>query len=62
MFLRSPIRIFTLAILLWTVVAPMSAHADENRWGFGSDLGLTTGTVDDSISTTMPIEIFLSAP
>ena len=46
MFLRSPIRIFTLAILLWTVVAPMSAHADENRWGFGSDLGLTTGTVD----------------
>ncbi len=46
MFSRSPIRIFTLAILLWTVVAPISAHADENRWGFGSDLGLTTGTVD----------------
>ena len=46
MFSRSPIRMFALAILLWTVVAPMSARADENRWGFGSDLGLTTGTVD----------------
>jgi hypothetical protein len=27
------------------------ARADEHRWGFGSDLGLTTGTVDGTVFT-----------
>ena len=36
----------TLTILLWALASPTQVHADENRWGFGSDLGLTTGTVD----------------
>lgn len=27
----------------------MPVQADENRWGFGSDLGLTTGTVDGTV-------------
>ncbi len=28
-----------------------AAYADENRWGFGSDLGLTTGTVNGTVFT-----------
>ena len=28
-----------------------SAAANENRWGFGNDLGLTTGTVDNTVFT-----------
>ena len=27
------------------------AQADDNRWGFGSDLGLTTGTVNGTVFT-----------
>jgi len=37
-----------LILLLWTA-AP--AFANDARWGFGSDLGLTTGTVDNSVFT-----------
>ena len=44
-----PIKAVTLAILLWALLSPMPARADENRWGFGSDLGLTTGTVDGTV-------------
>lgn len=40
------IGIGALGILLWALCVPQQARADENRWGFGSDLGLTTGTVD----------------
>ena len=41
-----------LAVLAASVVvsAPL-AHADENRWGFGSDLGLTSGTVNGTVFT-----------
>ena len=34
-----------------TVVGAPHARADENRWGFGSDLGLTTGTVNGTVLT-----------
>ena len=41
-----------LAILAaGTVVGAPHAHADEHRWGFGSDLGLTAGTVDGTVFT-----------
>ena len=33
------------------VVGAPHAHADENRWGFGSGLGLTTGTVNGTVFT-----------
>ena len=31
------------------VVGAPHAHADENRWGFGSGLGLTSGTVNGTV-------------
>ena len=41
-----------LAILTaGTVVGAPHAYADEQRWGFGSDLGLTSGTVNGTIFT-----------
>ena len=41
-----------LAILAaGTVVSAPRAHADENRWGFGSDLGLTSGMVNGTVFT-----------
>ena len=33
------------------VVAAPRAQADENRWGFGSDLGLTSGMVNGTVFT-----------
>ncbi|MGE5711808.1 MAG: hypothetical protein ACM34B_16665 [Nitrospira sp.] len=45
--------VFTVsAFFLLCLAANVSpAEADENRWGFGSDLGLTTGTVNDTVFT-----------
>ena len=41
-----------LAILAaGTAVSASRAQADENRWGFGSDLGFTTGTVNGTVFT-----------
>jgi hypothetical protein len=41
-----------MAILTVVTVVPITlAHADENRWGFGSDLGFTSGTVDGTVFT-----------
>jgi hypothetical protein len=41
-----------LAILAaGVVVAAPQAQADEHRWGFGSDLGLTSGTVNGTVFT-----------
>lgn len=41
-----------VVILLAGLLANVpSVEADENRWGFGSDLGLTTGTVNDTVFT-----------
>jgi len=34
-----------------TVVSAPRAQADENRWGFGSDLGLTSGMVNGTVFT-----------
>ena len=42
------VRSIFLLVLLWSS-AP--ALADDGRWGFGSDLGLTTGTVDNTVFT-----------
>jgi hypothetical protein len=56
------IRSFATTLSRWTcaagllallasgiVVGAPHAHADENRWGFGSGLGLTTGTVNGTV-------------
>ena len=41
-----------LAILAaGTAVSASRAQADDNRWGFGSDLGLTIGTVNGTVFT-----------
>lgn len=40
-----------LAVLLTGPVGASPALADEQRWGFGSDLGLTSGTVNGTIFT-----------
>jgi hypothetical protein len=46
---------WTCAASLMTILAAVTvgpaplAHADGNRWGFGSDLGFTAGTVDDTV-------------
>jgi len=41
-----------LALLVMGVVAGVpKAQADDNRWGFGSDLGLTSGTVNGTVFT-----------
>jgi hypothetical protein len=34
-----------------TVLPAPLVHADENRWGFGSGLGFTTGTVNGTVFT-----------
>jgi hypothetical protein len=39
-------------LFIWCLIAELSpAQADENRWGFGSDLGLTAGTVNGTVFT-----------
>ena len=56
------IRAFATTLSRWTcaasllailasgiVVGAPHAHADENRWGFGSGLGLTSGTVNGTV-------------
>lgn len=58
------IRQIAASFSCWTCAAGMLAilasgaalsasrvQADENRWGFGSDLGLTTGTVNGTVFT-----------
>ncbi len=46
-FLRHVLTM-TLVSLLWvSFTAP--AQAEDNHWGFGSDLGLTTGTVNGTV-------------
>ncbi|HEY5627619.1 MAG TPA: outer membrane beta-barrel protein [Nitrospira sp.] len=37
--------------LLVLLCSSTPALAEDGRWGFGSDLGLTTGTVDDTVFT-----------
>ncbi len=40
--------VFSFFLLIMNVSA---ATADENRWGFGSNLGFTSGTVDGTVFT-----------
>jgi hypothetical protein len=49
-FVRAALVSCTLLqiLLIWNI---SSSAAEENRWGFGSDLGLTTGTVNDTVFT-----------
>lgn len=39
----------TCAGLLWACLFMSPAQAEDNHWGFGSDLGLTTGTVNGTV-------------
>jgi len=49
---QSTCAVRLIAILAVVTVLPMTlAHADGNRWGFGSDLGFTSGTVDGTVFT-----------
>ena len=51
-FLRLTCAASLLAILVaGTVVGAPHARADEPRWGFGSGLGLTSGTVNGTVFT-----------
>ncbi len=47
-FVRSLIAAGTLFGIL---ASATPVRADDNRWGFGSGLGFTTGTVDNSVFT-----------
>ena len=38
-------------LVMGTAVGVPQAQADDNRWGFGSDLGLTSGTVNGTVFT-----------
>jgi hypothetical protein len=40
-----------LALAVGILVGEPHAQADEQRWGFGSDLGLTAGTVNGTVFT-----------
>lgn len=44
-------QLFTVACggLLWVCFFTAPAQAMDNHWGFGSDLGLTAGTVDGTV-------------
>ena len=45
------IALFISAVVLHGLVNPRWVGADDNRWGFGSDLGFTSGTVDGNVFT-----------
>ena len=50
--LRSTCAAGLLALLVMGgAVGVPQAQADDNRWGFGSDLGLTSGTVNGTVFT-----------
>ena len=41
-----------VGVVVWDgLVNPSWAGADDNRWGFGSDLGFTSGTVNGTVFT-----------
>lgn len=46
---RRGLFIVWLAGLLWLGFLGVSASAEENRWGAGSDVGFTAGTVNDTV-------------
>ena len=49
-FLRLTCAASLVAILVaGTAVFASQVHADENRWGFGSGLGFTSGTVNGTV-------------
>jgi hypothetical protein len=51
---RSDFSLMLTAVMLVAIMATAPAHpvrADENRWGFGSALGFTAGTVNDTVFT-----------
>jgi len=51
-FSRGTCAASLLAILVVGILASAPlVQADENRWGFGSDLGLTSGTVNGTVFT-----------
>jgi hypothetical protein len=48
---RRPIAIVVSAVLLGTMLLASPVQAEEGRWGFGSDLGFTSGTVNGTVFT-----------
>jgi hypothetical protein len=41
----------TMMLTALIVNVPVEVHCEENRWGFGSALGFTTGTVNETVFT-----------
>jgi hypothetical protein len=39
------------ACILWSLLVVSPVQAEQNRWGFGSDLGFTSGTVNGTVFT-----------
>ena len=48
---RHRILTVALAALLGAGLLAPQVRAEDNRWGFGSDLGFTSGTVNDTVFT-----------
>lgn len=48
---RVRVAVLVGAVVCVGLVNPRWAGADDNRWGFGSDLGFTSGTVNGTVFT-----------
>jgi len=48
---RRLLLIFALVCFLWSTFMASPVRAEQSRWGFGSDLGFTSGTVNDTVFT-----------
>jgi hypothetical protein len=46
---RRDFLVVVLTGLLWLSFLVLPVHAEDNRWGFGSDLGFTAGTVHGTV-------------
>jgi hypothetical protein len=46
---RGPLILLAPAGLLWLGVLVLPVQAEANSWGFGSDVGFTAGTVNDTV-------------
>jgi len=50
---RRAARFTAILFIAWVSVAPsiLMAQESQNRWGFGTDLGFTSGTVNGTVFT-----------
>lgn len=43
------VTVFAVVLLVISLLLPIEASALDNRWGFGTDLGFVSGTVDGTV-------------